>query len=62
VAVDLRLPGANGKTIRLDGRVVQVVEPQDMGSGRHVGGMGLEILDLERTLASLGPVVAAYER
>jgi len=62
VAVDLRLPGADGGTLRIEGRVVQVVEPREMGGGRTLGAMGIEILDLDRTLAELAPLVASYER
>jgi hypothetical protein len=33
-----------------------------MGGGRTLGAMGIEILDLDRTLAELAPLVASYER
>lgn len=62
VAVDLRLPGAGAPTVRVEGRVVQVVEPRPLASGRTAGGMGLELIDPDGVLRRLAPHVAAYER
>lgn len=62
VAVDLHLPGASAPTIRIEGRVVQVVDPRPLASGRTAGGMGLELVDPDAAIARLAPHVAAYER
>lgn len=62
VAVDLRLPGAGAPTVRVEGRVVQVVEPRPLDSGRTAGGMGLELIDPDGVVQRLAPHVAAYDR
>jgi len=62
VHVDLRLPGAGAPTLRVEGRVVQVVEPRPLASGRTAGGMGLELVDPDQVVHRLAPHVAAYER
>jgi Tfp pilus assembly protein PilZ len=62
VLVDLRLPGAGAPTIRVEGRVVQVVDPRPLASGRTAGGMGLELVDPDQVVHRLAPHVAAYER
>lgn len=62
VAVELRLPGAGAPTVRVEGRVVQVVEPRTLASGRTAGGMGLELIDADGVVRRLAPHVAAYER
>jgi Tfp pilus assembly protein PilZ len=62
VAVDLLLPGAGAPAVRVEGRVVQVVEPRPLASGRTAGGMGLELVDPDDVVRRLAPHVAAYER
>jgi Tfp pilus assembly protein PilZ len=62
VAVDLRLPGAGAPTLRVEGRVVQVVDPRPLSSGRTTGGLGLELVDPDTVIARLAPHLAAYER
>lgn len=62
VLVDLRLPGAGAPTLRVEGRVVQVVDPRPLASGRTAGGMGLELVDPDQVVHRLAPHVAAYER
>lgn len=62
VLVDLRLPGAGAPTLRVEGRVVQVVDPRLLASGRTAGGMGLELVDPDQVVHRLAPHVAAYER
>jgi Tfp pilus assembly protein PilZ len=62
VAVDLLLPGASAPTVRVEGRVVQVVDPRPLASGRTAGGMGLELVDADAVIARLAAHVAAYER
>ena len=62
VAVDLRLPGPGAPTLRVEGRVVQVVDPRPLASGRTAGGMGLELVDPDAVVARLAPHVAAFER
>jgi Tfp pilus assembly protein PilZ len=62
VAVDLRLPGASAPTVRVEGRVVQVVDPRPLASGRTAGGMGLELIDPDAAISRLALHVAAYER
>lgn len=62
VTVELRLPGVSAPTVRVAGRVVQVVDPRPLASGKTTGGMGLELVDADAVIARLAAHVAAYER
>jgi len=57
VVVALHLPGDEKRIENVKARVVQVVEPRQMGGGRTSGGMGLELLDTDRVLGRLVPMV-----
>lgn len=57
VRVTLHLPVRPKRSVEVDARVVQVVEPRKAGGGRTAGGMGLEIIDPEVVLEKLEPVV-----
>jgi Tfp pilus assembly protein PilZ len=57
VVVALHLPGAEKRIVQAEARVVQVVEPRQTGGGRTSGGMGLELMDTDRVLRKLRPVV-----
>lgn len=57
VRVTLHLPVRPKRSIEVDARVVQVVEPRKTASGRTNGGMGLEIIDPDVVIQKLEPVV-----
>lgn len=57
VRVTLHLPVRPKRSIEVDARVVQVVEPRKAGGGRTNGGMGLEIIDPDVVMQKLEPVV-----
>lgn len=61
VTVALHLPEPVRQTVHLQARVVQVVEPRSISGGRTSGGVGLEILDTDRVLATLRPLVGRLE-
>ena len=60
VSVVLHLPGEPRQQVTVSARVVQVIEPRRSAGGRSRGGMGLEILDVDRTLDALVPLVEEY--
>ncbi len=59
--MDLALPRL-GHSVRLEARVVQVIEPRKLAGNRTAGGMGLELKDPERVLRELATLVASLER
>ena len=62
VVVALRLPDPVQRTFRIEARVVQVVEPRPgPGGGRTGGGMGLEMIDADRVLDELRPLVGMLQ-
>lgn len=61
VVVALHLPGEEKKVEKVKARVVQVVEPRKVAGGRTAGGMGLELLDPDRVLERLVPVVEGLQ-
>ena len=61
VVVALHLPGEEKRVENIQARVVQVVEPRQIAGGRTAGGMGLELLDPDRVLERLTPVVQGLQ-
>jgi len=62
VVVALRLPDPVKRVFRIEARVVQVVEPRPgPGGGRTGGGMGLEMIDTDRVLEDLRPLVGVLQ-
>ena len=61
VTVEIVLPGADRRRIVAEARVVQVVEPRQVGGGRSSGGMGVELRDPDRLMRELASVVAELE-
>lgn len=61
VVVALHLPGDAKRVEEVKARVVQVVEPRQLAGGRTAGGMGVELLDPERVLDRLRPVVVELQ-
>lgn len=57
VRVTLHLPVQPKRSVEIDARVVQVVEPRKTGGGSTAGGMGLEIVDPDGVMERLEPVV-----
>lgn len=62
VVVSLHLPEPVKRVFQLEARVVQVVEPRSRPSGgRTGGGMGLELIDTDRVLEELRPLVGLLQ-
>lgn len=57
VTVQLHLPPPVRQVFRFEARVVQSVEPRQLPDGATGGGVGLEVLDTDRVLKDLKPVV-----
>lgn len=57
VTVELHLPPPVRQVFRFQARVVQAVEPRQLPGGHTGGGVGLEVLDTDRVLNDLRPVV-----
>jgi hypothetical protein len=62
VVVSLHLPEPVKRVFKVEARVVQVVEPRPgPDGGRTGGGMGLELIDTDRVLDELQPLVKLLE-
>ena len=57
VTVQLHLPPPVRQEFRFEARVVQTVEGGQLPGGGGIGGVGLEVLDTDRVLRDLQPVV-----
>jgi Tfp pilus assembly protein PilZ len=62
VVVSLHLPEPVKRVFKVEARVVQVIEPRPgPDGGRTGGGMGLELIDVDRVLEELRPLVKLLE-